>query len=485
MNIQFHWSYLFVAFLVFEWILRVVMLFVVPRNRKPSSATAWLMLIMLEPVVGTVIFATFGSPRLPKYRRELQKTADARIAQEIQNLSNKDSSAIMDTNELTVLEEQFVKLNHALGGLPIFGGNKVRFLDNYEKTIELLIKDINAAESRILFEYFIIVMDDTSEPILAALERAKQRGVEVYVLFDAHACMRYPNFKSLKKRLTHAGIQWRAMLTFSLRPGREFTRPDLRNHRKIVVIDGVVGYTGSQNIVTKNYHRKDDLYYEELVARVQGPAVWQLSAIFRTDWYAETRKFLMVDKLPAVAGTVRAQLLPSGPSYRESSNLKLYTALMHGARNKIVIVTPYFVPDDALMTALTSAAQRGVEVTIINSEVIDKVLVGHAQRSYYEELLLAGVRIFLYKKPVFLHTKHMTIDDRIAVVGSSNIDIRSFELDLEVSLVLYDKKSVADLRTIEKRYIQNSSQINLKKWLKRPLRLKSLDSVARLTAALQ
>jgi cardiolipin synthase len=275
------------------------------------------------------------------------------------------------------------------------------------------------------------------------------------------------------------------MLGFSLRPGKEFTRPDLRNHRKIVVIDGVVGYTGSQNIVKNNYHRKDDLYYEELVARVEGPVVWQLSAIFRTDWYAETHTFLSADALAPLSGSMRAQVLPSGPSYRESSNLKLYTALMHGARKKIVIVTPYFVPDDALMTALTSAAQRGVGVTIVNSETIDKILVGHAQRSYYEELLLAGVRVFLYKKPVFLHTKHMTIDDTIAVVGSSNIDIRSFELDLEVSLVLYDKTSVVKLRSIEERYIKNSRQINLTSWLKRPLRLKSLDSVARLTASLQ
>lgn len=481
----FHWSYLIVAFIIFEWMLRFAMLFVVPRNRKPSSATAWLMLIMLEPVVGTAVYVIFGSPQLPKYRRALQKNADSHIASELSNIHSAHAGAQVLDSELSENEEQFVKLNHALGGFPIFGGNKVRFYDDYSESLGSLVKDIDSAKKRILFEYFIIVLDETSEPVIAALERAQRRGVEVYVLFDALACRNYPDFKKLKNRLTSSNIQWQAMLGFKLRPGKEFTRPDLRNHRKVVVIDGYIGYTGSQNIVTKNYHRKDSLYYEELVARLEGPVVWQLSAVFRTDWYAETKNFLSSDLLPKAAGSVRSQVLPSGPGYRESSNLKLYTALMHSARKKIVIVTPYFVPDDALMTAITSAAQRGVEVTIINSEIIDKVLVGHAQRSYYEELLLSGVRIFLYKKPVFLHTKHVTVDDTIAVVGSSNFDIRSFELDLEVSLVLYDKKSVADLRAIEKRYIETSNQINLKTWLERPLRLKSLDSVARLTAALQ
>jgi cardiolipin synthase len=158
---------------------------------------------------------------------------------------------------------------------------------------------------------------------------------------------------------------------------------------------------------------------------------------------------------------------------------------MHSAEKKIVIVTPYFVPDDALLTALTSAAERGVEVTIINSEIIDKLLVGHAQRSYYSELLRVGIKIYLYKTPVFLHSKHVTIDDDVAVIGSSNLDIRSFELDQEVTLVMYDKKVVQQLRKIEHRYAANSSQVNPYSWARRPFYLQSLDTLARLTAVLQ
>jgi len=483
MSIQ--WNYVVGAILAFEWVLRIFMFFIVPKNRKPSSSTAWLMLIMIEPILGSLIFSVFGSPTLPRHRRNYYKHADELIAKELKGLNEVYAGAEVKDDEISATEEKFVKLNRNLGGFPIYNGNKVDFFDDYDKTIQVLIKDIDAAKERILFEYFILALDKTSEPIFEALERAHSRGVHVYVLFDALACRVYPNYRKMKKRLNKSGIQWRAMLPLQITPGKKFTRPDLRNHRKIVVIDGKIGFTGSQNIIQKNYHRKDELYYEELVARIEGPTVWQLSAVFRSDWYSETQEFLPALTLPKTTGTAKAQVLPSGPSYVESSNLKLYTALIHGAHNKIVIITPYFVPDDALMTALTSAAQRGVEVTMINSEIIDKIFVGHAQRSYYEELLRVGVKLYLYKKPVFLHTKHLTVDDSIAVIGSSNLDMRSFELDLEVSMVLYDKQSVKKLRQIEQRIISGSKKVTETAWRKRTLKHKLLDNVARLTASLQ
>lgn len=484
--LQHNWNLVLGVFFIIEWSIRLFMLFVVPKNRRPTSAMAWLMLIMLEPIVGTLLYLLIGTPKLPKHRIQLQNNSDAHLAQETANLKIDLNSEInVADSKLSKDVEKLVLLNKSLGGLPVFGGNKVDFLDDYQSSIDRLVADINNAKTRILFEYFIIVMDATSEPVLAALENAKKRGVEVYVLFDALACRHYPNFRKLKKRLSISGLEWKAMLPFSLKPGKKFTRPDLRNHRKIVVIDGSIGYMGSQNIVDYGYHRKDDLVYEELVARVEGPIVWQMSGIFRSDWYSETKQFLPADKLAKPVGKTIAQILPSGPGRGGSKNLKLYTSLIHAATNKIVIVTPYFVPDDSLTTALTSAAERGVDVTIINSEIIDKILVGHAQRSYYEEFLIAGVKIFLYKSPVFLHTKHITVDNDTAVIGSSNLDIRSFELDLEVSMLVYDKDSVQKLRSIESRYISNSNQLSYKTWLQRSTKLKMLDNLARLTAALQ
>jgi cardiolipin synthase len=200
----------------------------------------------------------------------MQKHADAHIAQELSEHNLEKAGVDVPVRELTEHNEQFIKLNQALGGLPVMGGNGVRFLEDYQQSIDELIKDINGAKQRILFEFFIVALDETTIPVWEALEAAVQRGVDVRVLFDGVVSRHYPNFRQLKKRLTAAGIKWKPMLPINLKPGKHFTRPDLRNHRKIVVIDGIIGYTGSQNIVDKTYHRSDELYYEELVARVTG-----------------------------------------------------------------------------------------------------------------------------------------------------------------------------------------------------------------------
>lgn len=292
------------------------------------------------------------------------------------------------------------------------------------------------------------------------------------------------------KRLAADGVEVQAMLPLKM-PGKGYVRPDLRNHRKLVVVDGQIGYTGSQNLVRRNYHRKDDIYYDELVVRVQGPIALQLSAVFISDWYAETGELLDYKDFGTTPteiksfGTSLAQLLPSGSGYDDENNLKLFTSLLYAAKQRITITNPYFVPDDALTTAITSAAKRGVSVTLINSEAMDQWMVGHAQRSFYEALLTAGVNIYLYKAPVLLHSKFITVDDDIATVGSSNMDIRSFLLNMEVTLVSYDPAVVKQLHSVEADYLSRSKKVSIAQWHKRPRRQRLLDNIARLTAALQ
>lgn len=217
--------------------------------------------------------------------------------------------------------------------------------------------------------------------------------------------------------------------------------------------------------------------------------MWQYNNIFRADWYAETKEALLDlvedEDMPKPAGNVVGQVLPSGPTHDHDNNLKFYTSMVYSAKKRVGIVVPYFIPDESFLDALTAAAQRGVEVTMINSEAIDKILAGHAQRSYYEQLLEAGVKIYLYNKPVFLHAKQVLIDDDVAILGSSNLDIRSFELDLEITTIVYDNQVVKDLEKIELRYLQSSKRITLKKWQNRSTKHKMLDSISRLTAALQ
>jgi cardiolipin synthase A/B len=275
-----------------------------------------------------------------------------------------------------------------------------------------------------------------------------------------------------------------------LRGAYDVNRPDLRNHRKILVVDGEVAYTGSLNLIDRSYHRRDDLRYDELMARVRGPAADALDAVFHTDWYSETGTGVSAEHRAAYAselhirGSALCQVLPSGSGFDNENNLRLFVALIHASRHKLVICNPYFVPDDALLLAVATAALRGVDVTLLNSEVQDQFLVAHAQRSYYEELLRAGVKIYLYNAPTLLHAKTISIDDDIAVIGSSNFDIRSFQLNLEVSLVCYDRGVVADLRQAEAEYLARSRPIDLATWQQRRLYRRLFENVARLFAAL-
>ena len=216
-------------------------------------------------------------------------------------------------------------------------------------------------------------------------------------------------------------------------------------------MDGRVGYVGSQNIVNADFKR--GVVYEELAARVTGPVVHELQAVLLADRYFETEteapaeeNFTALDH----TGDVEAQTLPSGPGYPFENNLRLVVALLYAARKRVVMTTPYFIPDDTLLQAMTTAAQRGVEVHLIVSAVADQLLVGLAQRSYYEELLAAGVRIHVYKTH-FLHAKHLSIDDEAAVIGSTNMDMRSFALQCEVSLLVYDEATVKALHAVQQR----------------------------------
>jgi cardiolipin synthase len=223
-----------------------------------------------------------------------------------------------------------------------------------------------------------------------------------------------------------------------------------------------------------------------------GPVVFELEAVFVTDWYSETGELLDASLHPAVAAGatrpgegVTAQVLPSGSGFDNENNLRLFTGLMHAAEHSLVVATPYFVPDDALLLAITSAAQRGVKVTLINSEAVDQTFVVHAQRSFYEELLRAGVDVRLYPAPVLLHAKAMVVDGDIAAMGSSNLDIRSFTLNMEVSVLLYGEEAVAPLREVLEGYAAKSSPVLLEAWQRRSFGTRVIENLARLTAAVQ
>ena len=459
----------------------------VSMNRRPSSAIAWVLAIIFIPLLGAVAFFFVGNSKLPKHRRDKQREVNDLV------LARTEGSPLISKGlDWPDWLHSMVALNSNLGALPMVSGNSAELLPDYNGTFDAMIAEIESAASYVHVEFYILVLDSTTEPFFQALARAQARGVAVRVLSDDLAGIMFPGRKETIKYLRDAGAEYHPMLP--LRPFHgQWQRPDLRNHRKILVVDGHVGFTGSQNVIDASYLKKGNLkrglQWHELMVRLEGPVVRELDAVFATDWYSETGVLLPLDSPSRVldpgSATIDAQVLPSGPSFDNDNNLKLYAALIHKAERRVSITSPYFVPDESILMAIVTAAARGLSVELFVSEVGDQSMVYHAQRSYYEALLRAGVRVYLYKAPKVLHSKHFTIDEEVAVIGSSNMDVRSFSLNMEVSVLAHGREFVDAIRGIEDAYRVNSRELQLEDWIRRPVAQKVFDNLARLTASLQ
>lgn len=374
---------------------------------------------------------------------------------------------------------QTAALVRRLGDFAASTGNSVELLDDYQRSLQRLIEDIDSAQTQVHLLYYLMFDDEVGEAVVAALERACMRGVQCRLLLDAVGARR--GLRRYTARLRRAGVELHALLPGGLR-WRRSGRMDLRNHRKLAVIDHTCGYVGSQNLASPEFvpgHPN-----RELVMRVSGPVVAQLASVFNGDWYIETGQRLA---LPVVATTqgvgVATQLLPSGPAYPFENARDTVNALIAQARRRIVLVTPYFVPDEATLSMLRIAALSGVDVQLVLSASNNQRLTAWAQQAYYEELLRCGVKIALYR-PHFLHAKHLSVDGQVCLVGSINLDIRSFALNAELGLLVYDAAVVSQVAAIESDYLAHSHHMTLQQWCRRPAWQRSREGLARLADAL-
>ncbi|WIB69885.1 cardiolipin synthase [Curtobacterium sp. MCBD17_026] len=484
-----HWLSVVITVLLvlLDLAIRVFSIIYVPINRKPQTATAWLLAIFLIPYIGFIVFLVIGSTKLPRARREKQTEINAYILEQTEGIER-----VRRDHPWPAWLESVTRLNRELGAMPLVGGNSAELYPDSEESIAEMTRAIDQSRRFVHVEFYIATLDDTTRPFFEALARAQGRGVTVRFLLDHWASRGYPGYKDTLAFMDQAGIEWHLMLPLLPLQGK-FQRPDLRNHRKIMVIDGSVAFTGSQNLIDASYdiksHVEKGMVYKDLFARFEGPVVAGLNALFVTDWYSETDELLLRESDPVQRAdrgdALDCQVVPSGPGFDGENNLRLFNALLYSAQQKVSITSPYFVPDDSMLYAITTTAQRGVDVELFVGEMGDHAMTWHAQRSYYEELLRAGVRIWLYRAPTILHAKHFTIDDEVSVIGSSNMDMRSFSLNLEVSVMVRGHRFVDALREVQDAYKEHSFELTLDAWLDRPRRSQVLDNVARLTAALQ
>lgn len=469
------WAGLYV---ISEWIIRLTMLVVVPFRRSPEAAKGWLLFVFFLPWPALALYLAIGRPQYPKWRRDRFARVPSVMKNAVQRIRLVSGEQKPDLpSNLT----QAARLIQKLGRFPSVAGNRADLLARYDETYDRMAADIDQAASHVHLLFYIFADDESGRKIIQALARAVARGVTCRVLIDALGSRAWA--PRVLAALADAGVEVHLVLPVGLLR-RKSTRADLRNHRKIAVIDGQVGYVGSQNIVNADFNPR--VVNQELVVRVTGPVVLELQGTFVADWFLETEQVLdsagLFPELPA-QGNIIAQVLPSGPDYPEASVERVIEALIHGARERVVITTPYFIPNEALLHALGTAVLRGVDVRVVLSKPVDQILVHLAQQSYYTELLDAGVRIYLYRDKL-LHAKHLTIDDGIALIGSSNIDFRSFTLNSEVSLVMFDRNMTEQVRDEQERYFAASDLLSAKRWRARPLRSKVVENIARLLSPL-
>ena len=501
--------FLATTWVVIEYAIKIVALGTIPENRRPASSTAWLLLIFLLPIVGLPLYIFLGSPWIHGKRRRQQEEVN-----EIALEATKDVPYAPDGPQRSLQLDSILRMNRALTGLPCVTGDVVALHADSAATYAQMARAVDAATHHVHVEFYIQSWDPVTDVFYRALERAAARGVTVRLLIDHLGSRKYPGWRDLGHRFTAAGIRWRLMMPL-LPHKRRFRRPDLRNHRKLLVIDGERAFIGSHNIIDPTYRLRSNVRasrtWADLSVEVAGDIVVEAEAVFGMDWFFEAGEaFDMESILPQAGGSrtvaqvledaapvgtpapqpgrpdavVNAmQLVPSGPGYPTEPNLRMVLSLIQNATERVSITSPYFVPDEALLSAMTTAAYRGVEVELFVGRESDHLIVNHAQRSYYQALLASGVRIYRYPAPTVLHAKYMTVDDEIAIIGSANMDFRSFALNYEVMLLAFGGDLDDLLRANDAHYRSVSPELTAEEWAAEPWWRRYIDNVCRLLSA--
>lgn len=482
--------------LILDYTIKIIAIGFVPEGRRPSSSTAWLLAILLLPYIGLPLFLLMGSPYINRRRHQVQKEANQAITDVHVDEPDFPPGVLCDKEIQSI-----IKLNRRLTHMPAVGAVNHGLHTEYNDIIKQMAEAVDQAQDYVHLEIYVLAWDDTTDVFFRALENAVKRGVKVRILFDHIGSWRYPGYFKLGKRLDAIGVHWELMLP--IQPWKwRFRRPDLRNHRKMIIIDGERGFMGSMNMIDSSYlrwsNRRVGRHWVDCMVELSGPVIASMNMVFAVDWYLETEELLPIDdhaRVPEIPESHHTsinvvQLVPSGPGYQTEPNLRMFNSLIHHAKERLVMCSPYFIPDESMLEAVTSAAYRGVQVELYVSEKGDQFMVHHAQSSYYQALLESGVRIYRYKQPAVLHSKFLLADpnvedEALGVIGSSNMDMRSFGLNYEISLLVTHGNIIDQLEALSYEYKSNSTELTLEKWNERSWSRRYVDNVMRLTSALQ
>lgn len=459
---------------------------VIMRRRPVGVSLAWLMIILAVPFGGAVIYLTFGETRLGRRRAERAALVHEPYMDWLADLEKRTD---IHWSQLGPECEPLARLTEATVGIPPMSGNCVELIEETDEVFHRIIADIDAAQRTCHMVFYIWNNGGLADEVADALIRAAKRGVICRILVDDVGSA--PFLRSeMAQRLRREDVRLHAALPVGLIRSL-FVRLDLRMHRKIVVIDGEVGYTGSLNMVDPRYFKQGAGVgqWVDAMVRVRGPIVEGLAITFLEDWELDTGEGLEqlrdtgdVRALEEV-GEAAVQVVPSGPVTDSHAIQQVLLMAIYSARRELILTSPYFVPDELLLTALVSAASRGVNVILIVPARVDSILVRYASQAHKIDLLEAGVKIAMFKGGL-LHTKSISVDGEFSLFGSLNLDPRSLWLNFEITLSAYDKEFTTVLRDLQERYIEDSQFMDLAEWRKRPAIERLITNAARLLSPL-
>ena len=423
---------------------------------EPTVRLSWILVVELIPLVGIFAYILFGEIRMRG--AEVQKMADVR-----DRLSGLWQPSPYVVKKVRDEAGPSIAAAQATGGMEAVNGNHIVLLAEGDESIDDMVAAIDGAREHVHILFYIWLDDPSGRKVAEATIRAAERGVKVRVIIDTFGSRAFGR-SATWARMLDAGIEGVQALPLGLPIiGALFQRMDLRNHRKVLVVDNEVGFTGSRNCADQAFEIKPRFApWIDILLRVHGPVLRQMQATFLQDWMSytgedlgEMLKFTPPAQLPGAV----AQIVATGPDLRQGSIADCMVTMLASARAEVMITTPYYVPDSALDTAIRSAARRGVKVTMILPERNDSLVVGATSEGFYYGLLNAGVELHLFQGGL-LHTKALSVDGRIAMIGSANMDRRSFEINYEMNMLILDEDCVHALDSRQLSYVERSRPIS-------------------------
>jgi len=449
------------------------------RQRNTGAAFAWLIILFVFPLFGVAAYLLVGEPRLGMARAKRVEQMNVFYRKFAERHFHDED---LDTrNKMRRRYQGIANVAASVTGLAASNNNAMRLLTQTDEIVDAMLADIQAARQTCALAFYIIEPQGRIQTLLAAVRDAAKRGVECTILADAVGSSAFFG-SEWEGSLKDAGVRIVPALPVGVLK-TFFSRSDLRNHRKILIVDNLIAYTGSFNLVDPRYFKQGAGVGEwvDVMMRCRGTVVLEMAAVFYADVAVETDEHLVEvqheieqldGKIPELlalkrqSGDAVAQVIPSAPDQSDPVIYETIVCAIHAAKTRVTITTPYFVPDELLLTALTTAAKRGVEVVLILPEKVDSFLVRWASRAYYPKLLAAGVKIALFHGGL-LHAKTLVVDEDYALFGTVNMDMRSFFLNLEISLAIYDAEIARDIAKVQQGYLRDSRYISVSRWQRR------------------